>query len=154
MTGWRLTDGRDPTDSPDDFPRLEIDSKSQLRQELDRLRRMAPAIVSLQAPGRGGLQIGIGGPFGGLGWFSEPFSAARVKEVLADRPYCATRMAFAAEGDTLTFAPELLIPADIASDIALQVFEQGQLPTWVSWKEWDPVQNRWTTTPATNARSV
>src|SRR5215207_2149965 len=119
MDGWRLTDGRDPADSPEEFPTVLITSESQLRQELERLRRMSPAIVSLSNPGHGALQIGLGGPFAGLRWFVEPFSSPRIREILADRSYCSSRMDFSAEGDTIAFSPDLLMPVEQAIEIAV-----------------------------------
>jgi hypothetical protein len=152
MAAWRLTDGRDPADGPEDFPAKAIANESELRQELDRLRHLTPAIVSFTSPAGDALQIGIGGPFAGMRWYQSVSGPSR--EVLADRSYCSGRIDFASEGDSIAFWAEQLMPVDQVIDIAVYFFRHQRLPDWVAWKEWDSARSKWHIKPAISARSA
>ncbi len=148
MADWRLLDGRDH------FPTVSISSEDELRQELHRLRQLEPGIVSLISPTNEALQIGIGGSFAGLRWYQNPKLSQRNREILADRPYSAKRVDFMAEGDTIAFWPEHLMPVEQAIGIVLYFFNQQSLPNWVGWKEWDTVKSRWNINPPAKAASA
>src|ERR1700722_7847052 len=122
MGDWRLTDGRDPADGPEDFPTVPISSEAELRQELARLRSLEPGIVSLSSPADGALQIGIGGPFAGVRWFYDPNPPHLSRDVLVDHPCFQDRIDYLAEGDHISFWPENLIPVDQAIEIILYFF--------------------------------
>ncbi len=154
MGHWRLIDGRDPAESPEDFPTVPISSETELRQELARQQQLEPGIVSLACPANGALQIGIGGPFAGIRWYHNPYPPHSSRDILVDHPCTPGRIDFLAEGDTIAFWPENLMPVDQAIDIVLFFFNHQRLPDWVGWKEWDPVQHRWKIKPATNVRSA
>lgn len=154
MTEWRLVDGRDPVDDPDDFPTIPITSEADLRQELDRLRKMEPGIVSLSSPTNEALQIGIGGAFAGLRWYQNPKLSQQRREILADHAYCANRVDFMAEGDTIAFWPENLMPVDQAISIVVYFFNHQSLPEWSGWKEWDAGRGRWNIKPPAKAASA
>ena len=154
MNAWRLIDGRDPVDTPNDFPARVISADSGLRQEMDRLRKIEPGIVSLESPNGEALQIGIGGPFAGLRWYQNPHSAGPSRDLLADRPYCSSRVDFMAEGDTIAFWPEHLMPVDQVIEIVVYFFNNRRLPEWVAWKEWDAAQGQWNLKSAIRVRSA
>jgi hypothetical protein len=154
MLAWCLVDGRDPVDRPDDFPTKPISGETELRQELDRRRHLEVGIVSLQSPTGEALQIGIGGPFAGLRWFENPHSSEKSRDLLADGPYCSTRVDFLAEGDTIAFWPEHLMPVDQVVEIAVYFFKHARLPDWVAWKEWDGTRKKWHIQSAIKVRSA
>jgi len=153
MAEWRLIDGRNPADSPQDFPAKLISSEAELREELDRLRQLEPGIVSLNSPTGGALQIGIGGPFAGLRWYKKLQSDAP-SEVLADRPYCSSRIDFLAEDDAIAFWPEHLMPVDQVIESVVYFFGHQRLPDWVAWKEWDHSQLNWHVKSAIKIKSA
>ncbi len=154
MASWRLVDGRYPPDDPDDFPIIVISSEAELRQELARLLQLEPGIVSLTSPTNEALQIGIGGPLAGLRWYQDPRSCEPSREILADRSYSPNRVDFLAEGDSIAFWPEQLLPADQAVDIVVYFYNHQRLPDWVGWREWDAVCYKWDVKPAVAARSA
>jgi hypothetical protein len=154
MTVWRLVDGREPVDCPEAFPTVDISSEGELRQELERLRQLEPGIVSLSGPTEEALQIGIGGSFAGLRWYENAHVSERSRDILADRLYCPNRIDFAAEGDTIAFWPEHLMPVERVIEIVGYFFKHQRLPDWIGWKEWDPARKQWNIKPATDARSA
>jgi hypothetical protein len=154
MADWRLLDGRNPVESPDDFPAQTISCDVELRRELDRLRKLQPAIVSLQSPKDEALQIGIGGPVAAIRWFRDPKNSELCRDVLANCPYGSDRVDFLSEGDTIAFWPEHLMPIDHAVDIIVSFFKHERLPEWVSWKEWDPARNKWIIKSSPKVRSA
>ncbi len=154
MAAWRLVDGRDPVDRPDGFGTKLIPGEAELRQELDRHRRLEPGIVSLQSPTGAALQIGIGGPFAAVRWYENPHTSEKTRDLLADGNYCATRVDFLAEGDTIAFWPEHLMPVDQVVEIAMYFFKHERLPDWIAWKEWDATRKKWHVKSAIKVRSA
>ena len=154
MGVWRLVDGRDPVDHPDDFPVKTIASEAELRTELDRLGRLDPGIVILQSPSGQSLQVGIGGSFVGLRWYQNPETSEQSRDLLADEVCCSERVDFRAEGDSIAFWPEHLMPLDEGIDIAVYFYHHLRLPEWVAWKEWDPARYKWNIKSAVKVRSA
>jgi hypothetical protein len=152
MATWRLVDGRDPVERPDRFPTKLISSEAELRQELDRLRLLEPGIVSLTSPDGESLQLGIGGPCSALRWYGS--DNKRSRDLLAHRPYHSNRIDFLAEGDTIAFWPEQLMPVDQVTDIVVYFFKHHHLPDRIALKEWDSARNKWITRPAVQACSA
>lgn len=141
MKKWVLVDGRDPAESPDDFPTVELISETHLRGELLKFQCREPSIIALSSDGEA-LQIGLGGELAGIRWFKEP-PFANGGEVLADRVYCDHRIDFLAEGDTISFWPENLMPAEIAIEVICHYYNTSHFPTWVCQKNWDNDAKRW-----------
>jgi hypothetical protein len=154
MGDWRVIDGRDPADGPENFPFVRISSETELRQELARQRQLEPGIVSLSSPVSGALQIGIGGPLAGIRWYVNPYPPGQSRDVLADHAYAEKRIDFLAEGDHIAFWPENLMPVDQAIEIVVYFFNHQRLPDWVGWKEWDPAACKWKIKPAASVRSA
>jgi hypothetical protein len=150
---WELIDLINPADAPEEFPRVVIQSESQLRSELHRLQQREPAIVGLEGPIDQGLQMGIGGPYAGIRWAEYPVSR-RGGTALADRIYSEKRVDFASEEDTLAFWPDELIPVERAIEVIVYFYKNHRLPDWIAWKEWDPERYQWIVKPATSARSA
>lgn len=150
MVTWELVDSIDPVDAPELFPRVVIHSEAQLRHELHRLVMREPAIVGLNSSGTDGLQIGIGGRFAGIRWAEYPGSL-RGRTVISDRTYCEERIDFTSEGDSISFWPNELIPAELAVEIIVYFYIRHQLPEWIAWKEWDPELYEWIIKPARGA---
>ena len=154
MAAWQLVDGREPVDRPEDFPTDLISTEPELRCHLDQLRKLEPGIISLSSPTGEALQIGIGGLYAALRWYPNPHGSAPSRDILADRTYCSGRVDFRAEGDSIAFRPEHLMPVDHVIEMVLYFFKHQRLPDWVAWKEWDAVRNKWNLKPALNARSA
>lgn len=153
MKDWALIDIRNPADAPEEFPRVVIQSESHLRTELERLRERDPSILGLEGPLDQGLQLGLGGPYAGIRWGEHPVSN-RGGTALADRVYSDKRIDFASEGDTIAFWPDELIPAERAIEVIVDFYKNHRLPSWIAWKEWDPVRHQWDVKPAREARSA
>jgi hypothetical protein len=155
MSQWQLIDGREPVEDPDAFPKLLASSELDLRHKLEQFRQQDPGMFSLTSPDGGdALQIGLGGPFGGVRWFENAKDSLRSRVLLADRLYSKHHVDFLAEGDTNTFWPEQLMPADQLIEVIVHYYNHHRLPDWVAWKEWDPVKDGWTYKPATAVRSA
>jgi hypothetical protein len=154
MAVWKLVDGRYPAESPEAFRETVIGSEAELRRELDRLRHLEPATVSIFNPSGEALQIGIGGPFAGIRWHRNPHTSKQSRDILADHPYCPNRVDFASEGDAIAFWPEHLMPVDQAIAIAVYYYQHSELPDWVAWKEWDEVRRQWTIKPGIGVLSA
>jgi hypothetical protein len=153
MERWELIDLRDSADAPEDLPRVVIQSEGHLRAELERLRDRDPAILALEGPIAQGLQFGLGGAYAGIRWGEHPVSN-RTGTVLADRVYSEHRIDFASEESTIAFWQDELIPVERAIEVIVSFYKTQRLPSWIAWKEWDPVRNVWEVKPSTEARSA
>jgi hypothetical protein len=153
MDHWELIDLMNQADAPEAFPRVVIQSEAQLRAELSRFALREPAILALEGPIDQGLQFGLGGPYAGVRWAEHPVSE-RGGSAIPDRVYCQKRIDFASEEDTIAFWPDELMPTNDAIEIIVYFYNNQRLPDWIAWKEWDPIEHKWTMKPATKAQSA
>jgi hypothetical protein len=129
-TPWTLSDRLKPLITESDIKSDSVESEGRLRKMLTHFATRSPSIVLLTLKNGGCLQVGIGGPFGGVAWhrsvrdvvFAQPNHRSTDKEI-----------EFSFEGQPSLLEPEYLFPVDQLIDILAHLYTSGCLPLGICW---------------------
>jgi hypothetical protein len=135
MGTWELIDFMRPATGEwlDERPTTVIESESQLRQELERLRQRQPAFVVLFGPAGETLGIGLGPEWSGLEWAPVP-GQSDVKRAVNPHPVAAKPVEVRDGGGGRVFWTEQLLPTDEVIEAVVHFYLEGRPADSVRWK--------------------